>query len=53
MTPTETMNATNNQTQECNPLGVYGSGESPVPAALLWVALVHCYCVIVIGSLGI
>lgn len=46
------MNAANNLIPECNPLGYYGLGEPPLPAALLWVALVHCYCVIVIGTLG-
>ena len=46
------MNATDNLTSDCNPLGFYGPGESPVPEALLWVALVDYYCVIVFGTLG-
>lgn len=46
------MSTTDNVTRECNPLGVYSPGESPVLAPLLWVGLVHTYCIIVLGSLG-
>lgn len=49
LTTNNTMNKTDNVTQDCN---VYSPGGSPVPAPLLWVGLVHSYCVIVFGTLG-
>ncbi|KAK8403652.1 hypothetical protein O3P69_000029 [Scylla paramamosain] len=46
------MNGTDNQTENCNVLNIYSPGESPVSAAFLTVALVHCYGVVVFGTLG-
>ncbi|KAG0727246.1 hypothetical protein GWK47_035042 [Chionoecetes opilio] len=46
------MNATDNLTQDCNPLHLYAAGEPRVSQALLWGSLVHCYCVMVLGTLG-
>lgn len=46
------MSDTDNLTRECNPMGIYISGDPLVPAPLLRVALVHCYSIIVFGSLG-
>ena len=46
------MNATDNQSEDCNVLNIYTAGETPVSAVFLTVALVHCYGVIVFGTLG-
>lgn len=46
------MNETNSTTHECNPLGLYSPDEPPVPPAMLWVAIVNMYCVIIFGILG-
>ncbi|KAG0727652.1 hypothetical protein GWK47_034204 [Chionoecetes opilio] len=45
------MNATDDPTPECNPLNSHDPKYWPPSKAFTWAAIVHCYCVIVIGTL--
>lgn len=53
-TPDETgaMGPSQNETEEHVSLDLYDPDEGKAPMALLWVALVHCYCVAIVGSIG-
>ncbi|XP_045118289.1 uncharacterized protein LOC123508583 [Portunus trituberculatus] len=46
------MNTTDHQSEDCNVLDIYAPGESPVSRLFLTVTLVHCYGVLVFGTLG-
>ncbi|KAG0717454.1 hypothetical protein GWK47_054397 [Chionoecetes opilio] len=45
------MNATDDPTPECNPLNSHDPNYWPPSKTFMWAAIVHCYCVIVIGTL--
>ncbi|KAG0699538.1 hypothetical protein GWK47_025785 [Chionoecetes opilio] len=45
------MNATDDPTPECNSLNSHEPKYWPPSKAFTWAAIVHCYCVIVIGTL--
>lgn len=46
------MEPSHNETEEYNPLDLYDPDEVKTPPALLWAALVHCYSVAVLGTIG-
>lgn len=46
------MDPSHEESDEYNPLDLYDPDEVETPQALLWAALVHCYSVAVLGSVG-
>lgn len=46
------MSAKDKSDRQCDPLGVYGKDEGYLDPTLLWMGLIHCYCVVVFGTLG-
>lgn len=46
------MDPSYNDSEEYNPLDLYDLDEVRTPLALLWAALVHCYSVAILGTIG-
>lgn len=46
------MDPLHNESEEHISIDLYDTDEGETPAVLLWVALVHCYCVAIFGAIG-